>query len=58
MHVVDSLAIALVGLAGIAFILGERALARAEDLRAIYWLAVGVFSLRASVQLGRPGAKG
>ncbi len=57
MQLVDGVAIALVIAAGVAFFLGESALARAEDLRALYWLAVGVVSLRAAVQIGRPGAK-
>jgi hypothetical protein len=57
MQLVDALAIALVIAAGVAFVLGETALTRAEDLRAIYWLAVGVVSLRAAVQVARPGAK-
>ena len=33
------------------------ALARAEDLKAFYWLAVGVVTVRAAVQVVRPGAK-
>lgn len=53
----DALAIALVLSAGAAFLLGERALSAAEDMRAIYWLAVGVVSLNAAVQVARPGAK-
>jgi hypothetical protein len=57
MHMVDVLAIALVLAAAAAFVMGESALAHAEDLRAIYWLAVGVVSLRAAVQIGRPGAR-
>jgi hypothetical protein len=57
MHLVDALAIALVVAAGVAFALGETALARTEDVRAIYWLVVGVISLRAAVQIARPGAK-
>ena len=35
--------------------MGEGALARAEDLLALYWLVVGVVSLRAAVQIARPG---
>jgi hypothetical protein len=57
MQLVDVLAIALVIAAGAAFVLGETALAHAEDLRALYWLAVGVVSLRAAVRIARPGAK-
>jgi hypothetical protein len=57
MQLVDVLAIALVVAAGAAFILGASALARSEDLHAIYWLAVGVVSLRSAIQVARPGAK-
>ena len=53
----DALAISFVVGAAAAFIFGELALADAEDLRAIYWLAVGTVCLRAAVQVGRPGAK-
>lgn len=53
----DALAIALVLGAGAAFLFGERALAAAEDMHAIYWLAVGVVSLHSAVQIARPGAK-
>ena len=57
MQLVDALALALVVAAGGAFVFGEAALARAEDLRALYWLTVGIVSLHAGVQIGRPGAK-
>ena len=57
MKVVDALAIALVAGAAAAFLAGEMAIARTEDLRAIYWLVVGVVSVRAGVQIARPGAK-
>jgi hypothetical protein len=57
MHLVDVLAVALVIAAGAAFVLGEAALARADDLQAIYWLAVGIVSLRAGVQVARPGVR-
>jgi hypothetical protein len=53
----DLLAIALVIVAVTAFALGERDLAIASDLPAIYWLAVGIASLRAAVQVGRPGTR-
>ncbi len=53
----DALAIALAVGAGAAFLLGERALAAADDMHAIYWLAVGVVSLQASVQIAKPGAR-
>jgi hypothetical protein len=57
MQLVDVLAIVLVVTAAAAFVFGENSLARAEDLHAIYWLAVGVVSLRAAVQVARPGSK-
>jgi hypothetical protein len=57
MQLVDALAIALVVVAVIALFFGESALARAEDLQAVYWLVVGVVSLRAAVQVTRPGAR-
>jgi hypothetical protein len=53
----DALAISFVIGAAVAFVFGEVALADAEDLRAIYLLAVGTVCLRAAVQMGRPGAK-
>jgi hypothetical protein len=57
MTLVDVLALALIVGACGAFLAGEVALARADDLQAIYWLAVGVVSLRSGVQIARPGAK-
>jgi hypothetical protein len=57
MQLVDVLAIVLVVAAAVAFVLGESALARAEDLTALYWLTVGAVSLRAGVQIARPGVK-
>jgi hypothetical protein len=57
MHLVDALAIALVVAAAVAFFFGEAALARAEDLQALYWLVIGIASLRAGVGIARPGAK-
>lgn len=57
MQLVDVLAIVLVVAAGAAFAVGESALSRAEDLQALYWLAVGIVSLRAAVKIGQPGAK-
>ncbi len=57
MHWMDVVAIALVLAAAGAFFLGETALARAEDLQALYWLVVGIASLRAGVGIARPGAK-
>jgi hypothetical protein len=57
MHWSDALAIALALGAGSAFFFGERALAAADDMRAIYWLAVGVVALQAAVQIAKPGAR-
>jgi len=57
MKLVDVLAVALVVAAAAAFVAGEAAMTHAEDLRAVYWLAVGVVSLRAAVQVVRPGAR-
>lgn len=57
MHLADAVAIALVAFAFLAFFLGESALAHTEDLRALYWLGVGVAALRAATQVARPGAK-
>jgi hypothetical protein len=54
----DVLAILLLVGAAVAFAMGGSALARAEDLRALYWLAVGIVSVRASVHMARPGREG
>jgi len=56
-HLADALAVVLLIAAGVSFWLGSSALARAEDLKAFYWLAVGVVTVRAAVQVVRPGAK-
>ncbi len=56
MHAFDVVAGLLVVLAVVAFAVGSSALARAEDIHALYWLVVGVVSMRAAVQLARPGA--
>jgi hypothetical protein len=55
-RLLDWLAAALLLGSGAAFVSGAGALSRAEDLQAIYWLGVGIASLRAAVQLVRPGA--
>ena len=57
MQVTDAVAILLTVGAGVAFIVGERALARVDDMQAIYWLTVGMGSLYASVRLVKPGTK-
>jgi hypothetical protein len=56
MRTLDAVAAALVLGAAIAFIVGNAALARAEDVQALYWLIVGVVAVRAAVQVARPGA--
>lgn len=56
MQLLDLLAAALVLGAAAAFTFGALALARANDVEAIYFLVVGVVALRAGVQLVRPGA--
>ena len=50
----DWLAVALLVAAAIAVALGVRALDREEDRYALYWLAVGALSLKASTDLVRP----
>jgi hypothetical protein len=56
MQVLDVLAAALVLGAAAAFTFGALALARSNDVEALYFLVVGVVALRAGVQLVRPGA--
>jgi len=57
MQLVDVLAIVLLVAAVAAFWLGDVALTRAEDLKALYWLVIGVVAVRAATQVARPGAK-
>jgi hypothetical protein len=57
MQLSDTLAIVLTVAAAAAIVVGERALAREEDMFALYWLTVGVVSLHAAVQIARPGAR-
>ena len=57
MQLSDMLAIVLAAAAAAAIVVGERALAREEDMFALYWLTVGVVSLQAAVQIARPGTK-
>ena len=54
MKVLDSVAIALVIAAALAFAVGGGALAHAEDLKALYWLAVGIVAVRGAVHISRP----
>ena len=53
----DILAVVMLVAAAIAFVLGSSALARAEDLTALYWLVTGIVLVRASVQIARSGAR-
>ena len=56
MQLLDVLAAVVVAFAAGAFTFGALALARASDVEATYYLVVGIVSLRAGVQLVRPGA--
>ena len=51
---VDVLAMALLFGAAVAFAFGVRALDREEDRYALYWLAVGALTMKASTDLFRP----
>ena len=57
MRVIDALAALFLLGAASAFAFGGFALAKAQDLEALYWLIVGLAAMRASVQIARP-AKG
>lgn len=57
MQLADALAVVLIVIAAVAFWFGNAALSRAEDLKALYWLLVGVVTVRAAVQVARPGLK-
>ena len=56
MQLLDALAAALVLGAAAAFTFGALALARSNDVEALYFLIVGIVALRAGVQLVRPGS--
>jgi len=58
MHFYDVLAVLLLVLSAAAFVLGSTALARADDLTALYWLVAGLATLRASVHIARSGVRG
>jgi hypothetical protein len=58
MQILDALAIAMVVAAGVAFGVGAAALARTEDLKALYWLVVGLVAVRGAVQIARPRGSG
>ena len=55
MRLLDGVGLAALAGAALAFAFGDSALSEAEDLRAIYWLLVGIVALRASVAFVRPG---
>jgi hypothetical protein len=57
MQALDVVAILLVVAAGGAFMAGETALTRSDDMRAIYWLVLGTSSLYASVKIAKSGAR-
>ena len=54
MHLMDAIALSMLVAAGIAFGVGAASLARAEDLKALYWLVVGFIAVRGAVQIARP----
>jgi hypothetical protein len=56
MQVLDVLAAILVIAAAVVFTMGCMALAKSNDVEALYDLVVGIVALRAGVQLVRPGA--
>jgi hypothetical protein len=55
MHFIDALALILLLLSATAIVLGQAALARADDFEAYYWLVAGIAGLAAAVQMTRPG---
>jgi hypothetical protein len=57
MRLADILAIAFLIASMAAFVLGDGALARSDDLRSGYWLGIGMASLWAGVQVARPRVK-
>jgi hypothetical protein len=54
MQLLDGIALAMVVTAGLAFGVGAVSLAGAEDVKALYWLVVGVVAVQGAVQLARP----
>jgi hypothetical protein len=54
MQLMDGIALSMLVAASIAFGVGASSLARAEDLKALYWLVVGVVAVRGAVQIARP----
>ncbi len=56
-YVGDVVAIVLLIMSAAAFLVGSSSLARAEDLKALFWLVVGVVSVRGAVVVARPGGR-
>jgi hypothetical protein len=54
MQLLDGIALTMLVAAAIAFGVGASSLARAEDLKALYWLVVGIVAVRGAVQIARP----
>jgi hypothetical protein len=54
MQLLDAIALTMLVAAGVAFGVGASALSRAEDLKAIYWLVMGIVAVRGAVQIARP----
>lgn len=52
-RLLDALALLMLVLAGVAFLFGARHIASREDLHAIYWMVVGIASIRAVSSLAR-----
>jgi hypothetical protein len=57
MRAVDGVGLVCLVLSAAAFACGASALARTEDLTALYWLAMAVVLLRGGVAFARRGAK-
>jgi hypothetical protein len=54
-RLIDGFSVLLVAAAGTCFTLSLLALGEERDLHALYWLAIGGISLKAAVDLLRPG---
>jgi len=58
MHAFDFVALAMLVAAAVSFALGGMAVARADDLVAVYWLVVGFLTLQGGVKIARSGVRG